>query len=90
MKKMLKRAVKVLELDAVYRYVFYENIIAVISPDSELAYYNRHEESCDAEDILSELCEEGIISPTATFEEETVSSVAGLVEKINDLNCKTK
>jgi hypothetical protein len=90
MRKILRKAVKVLELDAVYRYVFYENIIAVISPDSELAYYNRHVESCDAEDILSELCEEGIISPTATFKEEKVSSVAGLVEKISDLNCKAE
>jgi len=90
MKKLLPKAAKVLELDAVYHNAFYENIIAVISPDSELAYYNRHDKSWDAEDILSEFCEEGIISPTATFEEETVSSVAGLVEKINDLNCKTK
>jgi len=45
MKKLLPKAAKVLELDAVYHNVFYENIIAVISPDSELAYYNRHDKS---------------------------------------------
>lgn len=64
-----------------YKYCICDGVLVVYAQGEGLAYFGEFNEEDEAEDTLNELCEEGVLCPTANLVEVQATALSAFMKK---------